>query len=72
MLNRFAGSTTSIDLNIEHGVVVVVYQVTNVAHCNGEKMKLGVREKNEKEERKKGKITLKKGEEALKLHLFGL
>ena len=39
----------------------------------GKKMKLGVREKNEKGERKKGrKITLKKGKEALKMHLLGL
>ena len=35
-------------------------------------MKLGVREKNEKGERKKRKITLKKGKKALKMHLFGL
>ena len=37
----------------------------------GEKMKIGVREKNEKGERR-GKITLKKGGKALKMHLFRL
>ena len=37
-----------------------------------EKKKIGVREKNEKGERKRRKITLKKGEKALKMHLFGL
>ena len=36
------------------------------------KMKLGVREKNEKGEEKWRKITLKKGEKALKMHLLGL
>ena len=38
----------------------------------GKKMKLGVKEKNEKGERKRRKITLKKGKEALKMHLHGL
>ena len=38
----------------------------------GKKMKLGIREKNEKGERKKEVITLKNGKEAFKMHLFGL
>ena len=38
----------------------------------GKKIKLGVREKNEKGERKKEKNYIKKGEKALKMHLFGL
>ena len=33
-------------------------------------MNLGVREKNEKGEGKKGKMTLKKGEKALQMYLF--
>ena len=36
------------------------------------KIKLGVREKNEKGKEKRRKITLKKREKALKMHLFGL
>ena len=35
-------------------------------------MKLGGREKNEKGKEKRRKITLKKGEKALKMRLFGL
>ena len=38
----------------------------------GKKMKLGVRGKNEKGERKKEKNYIKNGEKALKMHLFGL
>ena len=38
----------------------------------GKKMKLGVREKMKKRKEKRRKITLKKGEETLKMHLFGL
>ena len=38
----------------------------------GEKMKLGVMEKNEKWERKKEENYLLKVEKALKMHLFGL
>ena len=35
-------------------------------------MKLGVREKNEKGERKKEENYIKKGERGLKMHLLGL
>ena len=38
----------------------------------GKKSKLGVRGKHEKGERKRRKITLKKWEKALKMHLFGV
>ena len=39
----------------------------------GKKMKLGVREeKMKKGKEKRRKITLKKGEKALKMYLFGL
>ena len=38
----------------------------------GKKMKLGVKKKMKKGREKRRKITLKKGEEALKMHLFGL
>ena len=38
----------------------------------GEKIKFGVREKNEKRERKKEENYIKKGKKALKMHLFGL
>ena len=38
----------------------------------GKKMKLGVRKKMKKGKEKRRKITLKKGKEALKMHLLGL
>jgi len=38
----------------------------------GKKIKIGVREKNEKGERKKEEKYIKKGIKASKMHIFGL